>query len=325
MKGFVIFLATLFLPSLLFCPIALAYLPPPGVGFELIEFQSSGHVVQGGVFTPDPKVFGKPTTGVILVHGVESHWYSGPPMFLGAYLAELGYVALGYNGVHAGESFRTSEFETAVKEVGDAVAFMKARGFTKIFLVGHSLGTPIVEYYQGDNPDPAVAAIGLYGPHIDIPAVTRDALLGPELYAKFLAECRDLVAKGKGNEIKLLPYRENGVIITSAKTFVSYRNTGTSKAAVANIIRQIKVPMLIVYDPGDNIQGKGALIKRETIAAQIKANAVTSPKADILVIPSVASNSPLQAHNLVKNEKLATQKTFEWLKGVGLDPAPRMQ
>jgi pimeloyl-ACP methyl ester carboxylesterase len=228
MKRFVIFLATVLLPSLLVCPIAVAYIPPPGVGFELIEFQSGGRIVQGGVFTPDPKAFGKPTTGVILVHGTESHWYSGVPMFLGAYLAGLGYAGLGYDGVHAGESFRTSEFETAVKEVGDAVAFMKARGFTKIFLVGHSLGTPIVEYYQGDEPDPAVAAIGVYGPHIDIPAMTRDALLGPELYAKFLAECRELVAKGKGDEIKLLPYGESRVIITSAKTFVSYRDIDTS-------------------------------------------------------------------------------------------------
>jgi len=324
MKGFVAFLAAIVVPFLIFGASALAYLPPPGVGFELIEFQSGGHVVQGGVFTPDPKVFTKPTTGIILVHGVEAHWYSGPPMFLGAYLADLGYAALGYNGVHAGESFRTSEFETAVKELGDAVAFMKARGFTKIFLVGHSLGTPIVEYYQGDKPDSSVAAIGVYGPHIDIPEVTRDALLGPELYARFLAECRELVAQGKGDEIKLLPYRENRVIITSCKTFLSYRDTDTSKAAVAKLIRQIKVPMLIVYDPADNIQGKGAMIKRETIAAEIKANAVASPKADILVIPSVPGESPLQAHNLVKNEKLATQKTVDWLRDVGLDPAPRI-
>ena len=306
------------------CPPALAYLPPAGVGFELIEFKSGPRVVQGGMFSPDPKIFGKPTTGVILVHGVESHWYSGPPMFLGAYLAEQGYAALGYNGVHAGESFRTSEFETAVAEVGDAVAFMKARGFSKIFLVGHSLGTPIVEYYQGDKPDPVVAAIGVYGPHINIPAVTRDSLLGPELYSKFLAECRDLMANGRGDEIKLLPYRESRVIITSARTFVSYRDIDTSKAAVAKMVRQIKIPMLIVYDPADNIQGKGALIKRETIAGEIKDNAVASPKADILVIPSIPGNSPLAAHGLVKNEKLATQKTVDWLKSVDLSPAPRI-
>src|SRR6266568_9188964 len=156
MKGFISFLASLLFPSLFFCSIALAYVPPKGVQFELVEFQSGGRIVQGGIFSPDPKVFGKSTIAVVLVHGTESYWYSGPPMFLGSYLAEQGYVALGYNGVHSGETFRTSEFETAVQEVGDAIRLMKERGFEKIFLVGHSLGTPIIEYYQGDKPDPSV-------------------------------------------------------------------------------------------------------------------------------------------------------------------------
>jgi pimeloyl-ACP methyl ester carboxylesterase len=324
MKGFIAFLVSFFFQSWLFCPMALAYLPPKGVQFELVEFQSEGRVVQGGIFSPDPTVFAKPPTAVVLVHGVESYWYSGPPMFLGSSLAEQGYAALGYNGVHSGESFRTSEFETAVQQVGAAVEFMKERGFMNIVLVGHSLGTPIVEYYQGDKPDSSVKAIGVYGPHINIPAITRDSLLGPELYDKFLSECRDLVAQGKGDEIKLLPYREGRFIITSAKTFLSYRDIDTSKAAVENMIGQIKVPLLIVYDPADNIQGKGGLTKREVIAVQIKGSAVASPKADILVIPSISGSSPLQAHNFVKNEKVVTEKTVDWLKSIGLSPASRL-
>jgi pimeloyl-ACP methyl ester carboxylesterase len=324
MKTLITFVASL-LSSLLCCPMALAYLPPKGVQFELVEFQSEGRIVQGGIFSPDPQVFANPTTGIVLVHGVESDWYSGPPMFLGAYLAEHGYATLGYNGIHSGRTFRTSEFETAVKEVGAAVTFLKARGFNRIFLVGHSLGTPIVEYYQGEQPDPSVKAVGVYGPHINIPAVTKDALLGPELYAKFLAECRDLVAKGKGDEIKLLPYREGRVIITSAKTFLSYRDIETSKAAVEKTIRQIKVPLLIVYDPADNVQGRGSLIKRETIVGQIKQNAVASPKVDVVVIPSIPGNTPFQAHLFIKNETVVTEKTVEWLKSIGLSPASRLR
>ncbi len=302
----------------MFASVAQAYLPPPGVQVELIEFQSEGKAVQGGLFTPDPKAFAKPDTGVVLVHGVEAYWYAGPPMFLAGRLAGRGYAAMGYNGVHSGESFRSSEFESAVKQVGAAVEFMKKRGFGKIFLAGHSLGTPIVEYYQGDQPDAAVKALAVYGPHINIPAITRDSLLGPELYARFLAECRELVAKGRGEEIKLLPYRENRVIITSAKSFVSYRDVDTSKAAVEGMIRRIRVPLLIVYDPADNIQGKGGLTRRETLAGQIRANAVASPRVDLLVIPSRAETSPLKAHNFVGNEELVAERTVEWLKSVGL-------
>jgi len=320
-----LFAVLIALASLTFCPLALAYLPPKGVQFELVEFLSEGRTVQGGLFSPDPSIFTKPAVGLVLVHGVESYWYSGPPMFLGSYLAEHGYAALGYNGVHSGARFRTSEFETAVKEVGAAIEFMKERGFESIFLVGHSLGTPIVEYYQGDKPDPSVKAIGVYGPHINIPAITRDSLLGPELYEKFLTECRDLVAKGKGDEIKLLQYREGRFIVTSAKTFLSYRDIDASKAAVEKAVRQIKVPLLIVYDPADNIQGKGVLTRRETIVAQIKANAVTSPKVDVLVVPSVPGNSPIQAHEFVKNERVVTAKTAEWLRSIGLVPAGRLR
>jgi hypothetical protein len=72
-------------------------------------------------------------------------------MFLGAYLAEHGYAALGYNGIHSGRTFRTSEFETAVKEVAAAVTFLKARGFKSIFLVGHSLGTPSSNTTKGSS------------------------------------------------------------------------------------------------------------------------------------------------------------------------------
>jgi pimeloyl-ACP methyl ester carboxylesterase len=293
---------------------AAAFLPPKTVGVELIEFQSEGRTVQGALFHSQAKS----ENGVVLVHGVESYWYQGPPMFLGGLLAEQGYAALGYNGAHSGESFRSSDFETAVKEVGAAIAYMKSRGYKNIFLVGHSLGTPIVEHYQGTEPDPAVKALGLYGPHINIPAITRDSLLGPELYEKFRAECRDLVAKGRGDEIKLLPYRENRFIVTTAKTFLSYRDVDTSKAAVEKAIQRIRVPMLIVYDPADNIQGKGGLTQRATLANQIKANAVAAPRADIVVIPSMAETSPLKAHNLVGNERLVAERTVQWLKSVGM-------
>ena len=87
------------------------------------------------------------------------------------------------------------------------------------------------------------------------------------------------------------------------------------------MIQRIRVPLLIVYDPADNIQGKGGLTKRETLANQIKANAVAAPRADIAVIPSTAQTSPLRAHNFVGNEELVAQRTVQWLKANGLQPA----
>ena len=292
-----------------------SYLPPAEVTTELVEFASGTRPVNGAVFHPDQQTL-QQDTAIILVHGVEQFWYVGPTMFLATSLAAHGFTTFGYNGVHSGSTFRWSSFEAAVQEVGDAIEFMKGRGFQRIALIGHSLGTPIIEHYAGDQPDAALTAVAVYGPHISIPAVTRDSLLGPELYDKFVQECRALVSEGRGQEIRLLPYRKTAPIITSAATFLSYRDIVTSKAAVEPMIRNIAVPMLIVYDKADNIHGLGAVTQRETIVNAIKRATVRSKNVEIAVVPSRPGNTPVQAHSFVGNEAHVVDLTAAWLRSV---------
>ena len=289
------------------------YLPPASVRTELVEFNSGGRSVQGAMFSPARYI--DPDTAVVLVHGVENFWYVGPTMFLATSLAGRGFTTFGYNGAHSGPTFRWSTFEAAVQEVDDAIRLMKQRGFKRIVLIGHSLGTPIIEYYAGHLPDALLSAIGVYGPHISIPAVTRDSLLGPELYKTFRDQCRTLVDEGKGREIRLLPYRTS-TIITSAETFLSYRDVDTSKAAVGPALRNIAVPMLIVYDAADNIQGLGATTMRETIVRDIEQAALSAKSIEIEIVPSISGNTPVQAHYFIGNEARVSELTSAWLKRV---------
>jgi pimeloyl-ACP methyl ester carboxylesterase len=291
------------------------YLPPPGVQTELVEFNSCGRYVQGAIFKPSAHI-SRSDTAVILVHGVEQFWYVGPTMFLATSLAGRGFTTFGYNGTHSGPTFRWSRFETAVQEVCDALTFMKQRNFGRIVLIGHSLGTPIIEYYSGDKPDAALAAVALYGPHISIPEVTRDTLLGPDLYRSFRDECRRLVAERNGQEIRLLPYRKTAPIITSAETFLSYRDIDTSKAAVEGMIRRITVPVLICYDRADNIHGLGTATTRESIVSRIEKAAVSSRNVRVAIVPSKAGNTPIQAHSFIGNEEVVIELTSTWLDHV---------
>ena len=290
------------------------YLPSDGVKTELVEFDSGGRRVQGALFAPASP--DRSDTAVIMVHGVEQFWYVGPTMFLAASLAGQGFTTLGYNGTHSGQTFRWSRFETAVQEVRDAIVYIKRRKFARIVLVGHSLGRPIIEYYAGDKPDTALTAIAVYGPHISIPAVTRDSLLGPDLYERFRHECRRLVAENKGQEIKILPYRKAAPIITSADTFLSYRDIDTSKADVRPMVSRIKVPMLICYDPADNVHGLGSVTMRESIVSEIQKAATSAEKVDVATVPSKPGNTPVQAHSFVGNEDLVTKLTAKWLRQV---------
>jgi pimeloyl-ACP methyl ester carboxylesterase len=288
------------------------YLPPPGIRTELVEFDSGARRLQGALFSPSENT-ARSEIAIILVHGVEQFWYVGPTMFLAVSLAGCGYTTLGYNGTHCGQTFRWSHFDSAVQEVGDAVAFVKQRGFKRIVLIGHSLGTPIIEYYAGDRPDAALSAIAVYGPHISIPAVTRNSLLGPDLYQTFLDECRKLVSEQRGQEIRLLPYRKTAPIITSAETFLSYRDIETSKAAVEPMIQKIRVPTLVCYDPADNIHGLGTVTMRESIVHEIRNAAVSSKRVDIAIVPSRPGNTPVQAHSFIGNEGVVTELTSAWL------------
>jgi len=52
---------------------------------------------------------------------------------------------------------------------------------------------------------------------------------------------------------------------------------------------------------------------------------VASPRVDVAVIPSIPGNTPIQAHLFVKNETVVTERTAEWLKSIGLSPAPRLR
>jgi pimeloyl-ACP methyl ester carboxylesterase len=291
------------------------YLPPAGVQTELVEFNSGGRCVQGAIFKPSAHIH-RPDTAVILVHGVEQFWYVGPTMFLATSLAGRGFTTFGYNGTHSGPTFRWSRFETAVQEVCDALTFMKQRGFARIVLIGHSLGTPIIEYYAGDKPDAALAAVAVYGPHISIPEVTRDTLLGPELYRSFRDECRRLVAEHSGQEIRLLPYRKTAPIITSAETFLSYRDTDTSRASVEPMIRRITVPLLICYDRADNIHGLGTPTMRESIVNRIERAATSSSSVQVAIVPSKAGHTPIEAHSFIGNEAAVVELTSSWLNQV---------
>ena len=289
------------------------YLPGPDTRTELVEFASGGRRVQGALFSQ-----ARETTrdGVLLIHGVESFWYSGPSMFLACGLADRGFTTLAYNGVHSGQGFRLSNFEDAVAEVGDAIAYFKSRGVERVFLAGHSLGTPIVQRYAGGAPDTSLAGVGLYGPHISIPEVTRDSLLGPDAYARFRDQCRALVAAGRGVAIQLLPYRGSRVIVTSARSFLSYRDVETSKASVADAAARIRVPMAIFYDRADNIQGLGAVTLRETIARRIVEAAALAPRVDIEIIPSTEGNTPVEAHSFLHKEHVVVERTVSWLGSI---------
>ena len=300
-----------------------SYFPTPeGVKLKMVALRAEDDWPLGGLlYTPEKEPLRDGTTGVVCIHGVTGEFYGGVPGFLSPLLAERGYICLSINMRNHGLAYANSIFEDCEKDIRAAIKFLSEKGFRKLFLVGHSLGVTEVVYYQGKTQDPSVKAIALYGGHSDLrgsawehfagvygdPQDAKVAALGKKDYEKFLANCRELVAQGKGDTLLIMPHPPR-FLTTSAKTFLSYR-APESNACEVRWVRNIRVPILIVPH-----ELQTTAVVRSQLSNELKENAISSTKCDLVTIEGAG-------HFFEGYEEKVAQITYDWLAEVDLPPA----
>lgn len=138
-------------------------------------------------------------TAVILGHGIGVHPDWGVIGVLRQSLAEKGYTTLSVQlpvlAADARADVYVPTFDAAAARLGKAVAYLKARGYTRIALVSHSLGCRMSYRYLSGSPDASVKTwvamstpggedfgklklpvLDLYGQN-DLPGVVKNAEL----------------------------------------------------------------------------------------------------------------------------------------------------
>jgi dienelactone hydrolase len=143
------------------------------------------------LFTP-----ADPARAVIVVHGLGVHPDWGLVGTLRSALADRGYTTLSIQMPVLAADARAEDyprtFPHAAQRIAAAVAFLKARGYSRIAIVSHSMGSRMALAYLTGKPDPAVRAWASLGIPIeryprlsvpildlmgenDLPAVVRGA------------------------------------------------------------------------------------------------------------------------------------------------------
>ena len=105
---------------------------------------------------------------VVVVHGMGIHPDWGMVGTLRTELADRGFATLSIQmpilaADARGEAYPPT-FPEAAERIAEAVAFLKAKGYTKIAVVSHSMGSRMSRVYMGGKPDPAVkswASLGI--------------------------------------------------------------------------------------------------------------------------------------------------------------------
>ncbi|HEY0663900.1 MAG TPA: DUF3530 family protein [Thiobacillaceae bacterium] len=104
----------------------------------------------------------------IVVHGMGIHPDWGMVGTLRTELADRGFATLSIQmpilaADAEGEAYPPT-FPEAAERIAEAVAFLKAKGYTQIAIVSHSMGSRMSRVYVAGKPDPAVrswASLGL--------------------------------------------------------------------------------------------------------------------------------------------------------------------
>ena len=239
------------------------------VAEELVYARSTDGVTNAGVTFTAPQDSARPTA-IIWVHGWGANFYSPTYVAIGRQLAARGFTTISVNTrmhdvgnvekyTSGGKRVRGGGYWGVTSEDARDIAawsdYAERLGFTRVILVGHSAGWWSVAHYQAETGDRRVAGLVLASPGVG----------GPPVYDKDLvAQARNLVAAGGGEDLLRLPNRSFPAFI-SAATYLDMENSPPEykdffgfETETPGILR-VKCPILAFFGTKGDVGGEKEL------------------------------------------------------------------
>lgn len=249
---------------------------------ELVYAESEDGILHAGIVIRPASARAKPIA-VTWIHGHTGRFYEPHAIRIGRALATAGYTFVAGNnrGHDLGANVRSRDgaitlagalwerFEESPRDVAGWISFTASLGFPGVALLGHSLGSLKVAYYQAQRQDQRV--LGLIAASPPVPATRPD----PEVLA--LAEKME----AEGRALEVLGLGRPGTRLFSAQAYLSRRRAHsdvygffTSDSAVG----KIRCPILAFL--GTEEPTIGTAPDLETI----RRNAVAAPRVTTAMI-----------------------------------------
>jgi len=254
---------------------------PADIGTELVEVMTPDGARLHGALWKAPGAPGR-RPALFLVHGYAGNFYTGWPGLARA-LAQQGHLTLALNMRDHDLTPQTSLFEDNRADIEAGVNLLAGRGASQVVLVGQSMGTNRVLYYQAAAQDPRVRGLVLMaGPGNLFEWNIR--IFGRESAVAVLAEAQRRVREGRGAELILVDLGPLGKALYSAQHIVSLRGPDTRSDPFQNIAR-VKLPVLILHGTADRLADPA-------VAERLKAAASTAPSVQLHLIPGADHGLP---------------------------------
>jgi pimeloyl-ACP methyl ester carboxylesterase len=278
--------------------------PARATDFELVEAHTAGDVPLVG-YLVTPREDARTDAAVLVVHGLTTGPFS--PMvkqFLPHY-SDHGFAALAIETRRSGVRCIADSFpENDNDDVAAFVALLRERGYDRVILVGASLGSQAVSRYVSRRHDPAVIAAVHLAPTGDMgPDAERNVGLD---YTRVVAEARQAVADGRGDDLVVYDQTERG-----PSRFHAYRRTFWRAASWlawwgpdaptrhTELIADVDVPTLFVSGTADDYNDQARMDELVACAKNV-------PYIDQVWVGA--------DHGMRGAERVATARVVAWLQ-----------
>ncbi len=270
----------------------------PECSIEQVALRTADGVLLNGILyrpTAQPR-----PAAILLVHGFGSNFYEFyfPPFAQAA--AEQGYTCLALNMRDHDAGPKVSDFADNEKDIAAGAAYLKKLGYSKLVLLGQSMGTNRVLYYQAATRDPDVVATVLVAGPGDL-FDWNVWQFGREKAQATVDEALALQEAGREQQLMLIDLGPLGKALYTPRYLLSLRGPKARSDPYKNIQR-VTNSILIVQGTADKLIEPG-------VGERLRHAATSSRKVDLIHVEDAD-------HGFRKQEAVLTQRVFIWLKEV---------
>lgn len=268
----------------------------PAYSVEQVRLRTEDGVsLDGIVYRPAAKPH---PTAFLLVHGFGSNFYGGFfPLFARA-AAEQGYSSLALNMRDHGTGPKVYDFHDNEADVAAGLAFLRKLGHPKLVLLGQSIGTNRVLYYQAAMADPSIVATVLVSGPGNL-FEWNVWQFGRQKAQATVDEALALQAAGREDQLMLVDLGPLGKALYTPRYLLSLRGPNARSDPYKNI-QKVTNPILIVQGTADKLIESG-------IAGRLQRAATSSRKADLIYFDG--ADHAFQGH-----EVALAQHVLDWLE-----------
>jgi len=237
---------------------------------------------------------------ILLVHGFGSSFYSEYFPLLGRAAAEDGYACLALNMRDHDTGPKVSDFTDNEADIAVGLAYLRSLGHTQFVLLGQSMGTNRVLYYETATGDPSVVATVL----VAGPGNLFDWNVwqfGRKKAQAIVDQALAMQAAGLENQLMLVDLGPLGKALYTPRYLLSLRGPKARSDPFQNI-QKVTSPILIVQGTADKLVQPGT-------AERLRRAATHSGKVDLIHVDGAD-------HGFREREGALAERVLTWLKQV---------